>query len=117
MPVALDQFHAFYGQRIPVGAISGLPANTEPLLCYCVAIFEAGVTNIARMHIRVFRQLIGNPARVGTDLLYPQPVMLAIAAELEIQQFGYDEIRWRRANTTGAQRFAERASPIRKRCQ
>ena len=29
--------------------------------------------------------LVGDPARVGSDFLDPQPVMLAIAAEIDIQ--------------------------------
>ena len=83
--MALNQFHAFHGQRLPVGALAGLPANTEPLPCYCVTILEARATNISRMHARVLCQLVGDPARVGADFLYPQPVMLAIAAEINLQ--------------------------------
>jgi len=90
--MALNQFYAFYRQRLPVGALAGLPANTEPLLGYCVTILEARVTNISGEHVRVLCQLVGDPARVGADFLNPQPVMLAIAAEIDLQQFSDDEI-------------------------
>jgi len=90
--MALNQFHAFYGQRLPVSTLTGFPANTEPLPGYRVTILESRVANISRMHARVFCQLVGDPARVGSDFLDPQPVMLAIAAEIDIQQFSDDEI-------------------------
>ena len=61
------------------------------------------------------RQLFSYPHGIGADLLDPEPIVLAIVAEFEVQHFSDDKVAWRGTDATGKQRRAERTSPIRER--
>ena len=58
-------------------------------------------------------ELISYPNRIGAGLLYPEPVVLAIATEVDVEQFGHLEIGRLAPDSSIAHRRAAGAGPVR----
>ena len=112
VPPGFEDLDALRAERRPVGVDARLASNTEPLRRDGAAILEAGITDIAHRNFRVPREFIGDPMRIGIGLPNLQPVVFAVATELDSQLLSDLEVYGRRTDAPDEQRIAERTGPV-----
>ena len=79
-------------KRCPVDTVLRRPPYAEPLPRDRVPVLEPGIADIALRYRSLVRKLSGDPVRVCTGFLDPQPVVFAVIAELDVQSLSDDEV-------------------------
>ena len=82
-----------------------------------MTVLETGVADVAFSDAGMPGKLPGDPGCVRADLFDPQPIVLAVTAELDVEDFIDLELWGAGTNARSEQRRAQRGSPVRYRGQ